>query len=124
MTIEVSSFNLFFCELSTLLAMTTPISSIENTNPQFLKIKDNRTFSFRGRLKIPCSRSLRVKILKSVLFPTIIFGKKVFYYVNYKIIWLDSSKSVIIELDRKSQQKLYFVYSKKKDITKLFYAPK
>ena len=37
-----------------------------------------------------------VKILESGLFLTLIFGEGVFHYVNYKILRLDSPKSVII----------------------------
>ena len=37
-----------------------------------------------------------VKILESVLFLIVIFGEGVFYYVNYKMLRLDSPISVII----------------------------
>ena len=37
-----------------------------------------------------------MKILELVLFLTLSFGEGVFYYVNYKILQLDSPKSVII----------------------------
>ena len=37
-----------------------------------------------------------MKILESVLFHILIFEEEVFYYVNYKILWLDASISVII----------------------------
>ena len=40
-------FWIFFCELSTHLAITIPISSSESIKPYFLKIKDNRNFSSR-----------------------------------------------------------------------------
>ena len=34
--------------------------------------------------------------MKLVLFLTLLFGEGVFYYINYKILWLDSSKNVIV----------------------------
>ena len=37
-----------------------------------------------------------MKILELILFLTLIFGEGVSYYVNYKILRLDSPKSVII----------------------------
>ena len=37
-----------------------------------------------------------MKILELVLFLTLVFEEGVFYYVNYKILRLDSPKSVIL----------------------------
>ena len=50
-----------------------------------------------------------MKILESVLFLTLIFGEGVFYYVNYKILWLNLSKSVIISKELACFTKGYFM---------------
>ena len=50
-----------------------------------------------------------MKILELVLFLTLIYGEEVFYYVNYKILWLDLSKSVIISKELACFTKGYFM---------------
>ena len=53
-------------------------------------------FQLKKRLEITCSRYLGATILQYVLFLTLNFGERVFYYVNYKILWLDLYKNVIL----------------------------
>ena len=48
-------------------------------------------------------------ILESVLFLTLIFGEGVFYYINYKILQLDSSRSIIISKELACFTKGYFM---------------
>ena len=50
-----------------------------------------------------------MKILESVLFLTLIFEEGVFYYVDYKILWLDLPKSVIILKKSACLAKGYFM---------------
>ena len=44
-----------------------------------------------------------------VLFLTLIFREGVFYYVNYKILWLELSKSIIISKELACFTKGYFM---------------
>ena len=50
-----------------------------------------------------------MKIFESVLFLTLIFKEGVFYYVNYKILLLDLSKSIIISKELACFTKGYFM---------------
>ena len=47
--------------------------------------------------------------MELVLFLTLIFGEGVFYYINYKILRLDSSKSIIISKKLACFTKGYFM---------------